>query len=94
VAITEEEVITLVKKFHDVVMLDKGTAAEQAVFFLHPEPRIFIPHGEDVTLRTNYEIHQKLMDEKHAPLDQWEIIPLSSQPERVRAKAPFTGKVV
>lgn len=36
-------------------------------------------------MQTNYEIHQKLTDEKHAPLDQWEIIPLSSQPERVRA---------
>ena len=82
-AITKEEIITLVKQFHDVVMFDKGTAAEQAAFFLHQEPRIFIPHGEDITLQTNYEIRQKT--EKHAPLDQWEIIPLSSQPERVRA---------
>jgi hypothetical protein len=85
VAITKEEIITLVQQFHDVVMFDEGTAAEQAAFFLHPEPRIFIPHGEDITLQTNYEIHQKLTDEKHAPLAQWEIIPLSSQPERVRA---------
>lgn len=52
--ITKEEVITLAKRFHDVVMFDKGTAADQAAFFLHPEPRIFIPHGEDITLQTNY----------------------------------------
>ena len=39
---------------HDVVMFDKGTADEQAAFFLHPEPRIFILHGEDITLQTNY----------------------------------------
>jgi hypothetical protein len=85
VAITKEDVIALMKKFHDLVMFDKGTATEQAAFFLHPEPRIFIPHGEDISLQTNYEIHQKLADEVHAPMDLWEIIPLSSRPERARA---------
>lgn len=84
-AITREDVIALMNRFHDVVMFDKGTAAEQAAFFLHPEPRIFIPHGEDISLQANYEIHQKLTNELHTPLDQWEITPLSSQPERVRA---------
>ncbi len=82
---TKEDVMTLMNKFHDVVMFDKGTAAAQAAFFLHPEPRIFIPHGEDITLQTNYEIHQKLTDEAHVALDPWEIVPLSSQPERARA---------
>jgi hypothetical protein len=85
VTIAKDEVITLVKRFHDVVMFDKGTSAEQVAFFLHAEPRIFIPHGEDITLQTNYEIHQKLTDEKHVPMEPWEIMPLSSQPERVRA---------
>jgi hypothetical protein len=70
VTITKEEVIRLMKRFHDVVMFDKGTAAEQAAFFFDPEPRISVPHGEDITLQTDYEIHQKLTDEKHAPLDQ------------------------
>lgn len=83
--ITKEEVIALMNKFHDVVMFDKGTGADQAAFFLHPEPRIYIPHGEDISLQTNYEIHQKLADELHVPMDEWEIIPLSSHPERVRA---------
>jgi hypothetical protein len=85
VAITKEDIITLMNQFHDVVMFNKGTAADQAAFLLYPEPRIFILHGEDITLQTNYEIHQKLTDEKHVPLEQWEIIPLSSQPERARA---------
>jgi hypothetical protein len=84
-AITKDEVIGLMKRFHDVVMFDKGTAADQAAFFLHPEPRIFIPHGEDISLETNYEIHQKLKNEMHAPFAEWQIIPLSSRPERVRA---------
>jgi hypothetical protein len=84
-AITKDEVLELMKRFHDVVMFQKGTGADQAAFFLHPEPRIFIPHGEDISLETNYEIHQKLTDEVHAPCGEWDIIPLSSEPERVRA---------
>ena len=35
-AITEDEVIALVERFHDVSMLEKGDAAAQAAFFLHP----------------------------------------------------------
>jgi hypothetical protein len=85
VAITQEEIIALMNSFHDVVMLEKGTAAQQAAFFLHPEPRIFIPHGEDISLQQNYEIHQKLVDEMHVPCAEWQVTPLSSQPERVRA---------
>ena len=84
-AITKDDVITLMKAFHDVVMFDKGTADDQAAFFLHPEPRIFIPHGEDISLQTNYEIHQKLTDERHVVLEPWDITPLCDEPERVRA---------
>ena len=84
-AITKDDVLSLMKRFHDVVMLDKATAAEQGAFFLHPEPRIFIPHGADISLQQNYEIHLQLTDELHVPLEPWDIIPLSSQPERVRA---------
>ena len=84
-AITKEDIIALMNRFHNVVMFDKGTAEEQAAFFLHPEPRIFILHGEDITLQENYEIHQKLTDEKHAPSDHWDITPLCSEPERARA---------
>ena len=84
-SITKQEIIDLMARFHDVVMFEKGNAESQAKFFLYPEPMIFIPHGEDVSLQTNYAIHQKLTDEMHVPLDQWEIIPLTDKPERVRA---------
>jgi len=84
-AITKQEVVELVKRFHDVTMLEKGTGEDQAAFFLHPEPRIFILHGEDISLQQNYEIHQRLVDEVHAVCDQWQITQLSNSPERARA---------
>jgi hypothetical protein len=84
-AISKDEVIALMNAFHDVVMFEKGDAAAQGAFFLHPEPRIFIPHGEDLTLETNYDIHQGLTDEKHIPLDPWNITQLCDASERARA---------
>lgn len=85
-AIAQNEVISLTERFHDVVMIEKGTAAEQAGYFLRPdEARIYVPHGEDVSMQANYEIHQRLTDEKHVPLGPWEITPLSDAPERARA---------
>ncbi len=36
-------------------------------------------------MQTNYEIHQKLTDEVHMPLEPWTITPLSETPERARA---------
>lgn len=84
-AILKDEIIALMKAFHDVVMFDKGTAEDQAKFFLHPEPRIFISHGEDISLQTNYDIHQNLTDEKHVVLEPWDITPLCDEPERARA---------
>ena len=84
-AITKDDVVDLMNAFHDVVMLKKGTAADQAKFFLHPEPRIFVPHGEDVSLQTNYEIHQQLEDETHAVMAAMDVVSLSDQPERARA---------
>jgi hypothetical protein len=83
-ASSKEEVLALVNAFHDC-STGKGTAAQQAAFFLHPEPRIFILHGEDVSMQGNYEIHQKLTDEKHAAIGTWDITPLCEAPERVRA---------
>ena len=84
--ITKDDVISLMNEFHDVVMRRKGTAAEQAAFFLNPdEARVFVPHGADLSLQTNYEIHQKLTDEVHIPLEPWDITALSTEPERARA---------
>jgi|SRR5437763_4106677 len=83
-AISKDEVVALMNAFHDVAM-NGGTAAEQAKFFLHPEPRIFVLHGEDVSLQANYEIHQRLTDERHIAGEEWKVTPLNDAPERVRA---------
>ncbi|HEY2870378.1 MAG TPA: hypothetical protein VGJ56_00575 [Reyranella sp.] len=82
--ITKDEVVALAVAFHDVVKTG-GTAAEQARFFLHPEPRIFILHGEDVSLQANYEIHQRMTDERHLVIEPWDVTLLSESPERARA---------
>jgi hypothetical protein len=97
VSITKDDVISFMNDFHDTVMLRKGTAAEQAAFFLYPdEARVFVPHGEDISLQSNYEIHQKLTDEVHIALDPWDITPLSDEPERVRASGAvyWEGRLV
>jgi hypothetical protein len=97
VSITKDDVISFMNDFHDTVMLRKGTAAEQAAFFLRPEEaRVFVPHGEDISLQSNYEIHQKLTDEVHVALDPWDITPLSDEPERVRASGAvyWEGRLV
>ncbi len=85
-AITKDDVIALMNAFHDVSMIKKGTAAEQAAFFLDPEhARVVVPHGEDLSMQDNYEIHQTLTDEVHIPLEPMDITPLSAAPERARA---------
>jgi hypothetical protein len=83
--ISREEVLALVNAFHETTMIKKGDAAAQAKFFLYPDSRIYILHGEDISLQQNYEIHQRLTNEMHVTLEGWEITPLYSQPERVRA---------
>ena len=96
-AITKDDVLSLMNAFHDVSMLQKGTAAEQAAFFLEPEhARVFVPHGEDISMQANYEIHQKLTDEVHVPLEPWDITQLSTAPERTRAVGAvyWEGRVV
>jgi hypothetical protein len=84
VAIHKDDFISLMNAFHDVVMFDKGSAEDQAKFFLHPDPRIIVLHGEDISMQTNYEIHQRLTDEKHIVMDDWQVSQLCDQPERAR----------
>ncbi len=89
-AITKDEVISLMNEFHEVAMVRKGTAAEQAGFFLHPdEARVIVPHGEDISMQANHEVHQRLTDEVHVPLEPSDITMLSTEPER----AHFIGAV-
>jgi hypothetical protein len=71
------------------VQIEKGDAAEQGKFFLHPDPMIFLPHGADVTLQKNHEIHQGLSDERCVNLQPWDFQATCTDPERARA----TGNV-
>ena len=95
-AITEDEVLALANRFHEVVMIAKGNAAAQGAFFLHPEPRICVPHGEDLSMLANYEVHQRLTDEMHVPLRPWNVTPMCGNPERARAVGAvyWQGRVV
>lgn len=89
-AITKDEVITLMNAFHEVSMVRKGTAAEQAAFFLRPdEARVIVPHGEDISMQANYAVHQELTDEVHVPLEPSDITMVCTEPERAR----FVGAV-
>ena len=87
-AISKDEVIALCNRFHDMTMIEKGGVAEHRKFFLYPDSRIYIPHSADLTFQMNYEIHQRLTDEVHKPLEPWKIISLCDDPERVRAIGP------
>lgn len=95
-AISLDEVLDLMSRFHDVVMIDKGDARAQGEFFLYADPLIYVPHGEDLSLQTNYEIHQRISDELHVPLESWEITQLSESPEKARAVGAvyWQGRVV
>ncbi len=82
-AITKDEVISLMNEFHEVSMVRKGTAAEQAAFFLRPEEaRVIVPHGEDISMQANYDVHQLLTDEVHVPLEPFDITAVSTDPDR------------
>ena len=83
-SISRADIVALADAFHHCSMIAKGTAAEQAKFFLHPGPRIIVLHGEDLSLQKNYEIHQTLTDEMHRS-EEWDVTPLCDQPERARA---------
>ena len=96
-AITKDEVISLMNDFHEVAMVRKGTAAEQAAFFLHPdEARVIVPHGDDISMQANYEVHQLLADEVHVPLEPLDVTMLSAEPERARSvgAAYWEGRLI
>lgn len=60
----------------------------QQKFFLHRDPILFLLRGEDMTLQQNYELHQKLTDEKHWSVG-WDVTHLCDKPERARAVGAF-----
>ena len=85
-AISLEEIFDLSTRFHHVVGIEKGDAAAQAEFFLHPDPIIFVEHASDLTLQANYETHQGMTDESFVHLEPWDVVQLCDEPERARAK--------
>lgn len=88
--ISLEEVRALGERFHHVVGSEKGDGDAQAAFFLHPEPRIIVAHGEDISMDGNWTIHQRIVDERITWLEPWDLCQLSDEPERARA----TGAVL
>jgi hypothetical protein len=88
-AITLDEALDLVTRFHHLTQIEKGDAAAQAAYFLYPDSIIYVPHGGDLTLQKNFEIHQGLTDERCVNLSPWDFQNTSASPERAR----ITGNV-
>jgi hypothetical protein len=84
-AISLEEILDLSARYHHLVGVEKGDAAAQAAFFIHPDPIIFVEHASDLTLQANYEIHQGMTGEEFLHLEPWNVTQLSEEPERARA---------
>jgi hypothetical protein len=84
-AITLDEFLDLVTRFHHCTQIEKGDAKAQSEYFLYPDSIIYVPHGADLTLQKNYEIHQGLTDEKCVNLIPWEFENTSEKPERAHA---------
>ena len=82
--ITKDEIVALMKALHDTVTYQNGDAEAQGRFFLHPEPRIVIPRGADLTLQGSYEIHQKLTYEQHHMVEPFDVTQPCDSPEGAR----------
>jgi hypothetical protein len=84
-AITLDEVLDHATRWFDTVMIHGGSAAEQAVFFLHPHPRIFVVNvGASIDMEEQARLHRQWKNEVHR-LGSFIVTPLSRSPERVRA---------
>ncbi len=90
--ISLEEIFDLSTRFHRLVGIEKGDAAAQAEFFLHPDPMIFVEHASDLTLQANHETHRGITDESFVHLEPWDIVQLCDAPERARAKGGVLWK--
>jgi hypothetical protein len=84
-AIPLEEILDLGARYHHHVGVEKGDAAAQAAFFIHPDPVIYVEHASDLTLQGNYETHQGMADEQFIILEPWNVTQLCAEPERARA---------
>ena len=84
-AISLDEILDLGARFHHLVGVEKGDAAAQAAFFIHPDPIIYVEHASDLTLQANFESHQGMTDEQFFHLEPWNVIQVCVEPERARA---------
>ena len=70
-------------------VLSRGTPAEQAVFFVDPDSRLYmLETGELMTYQDNYNLHCQLKNETHA-LGDMALTVLNISPDRVRATGRF-----
>ena len=87
-AITVEEVRNFGDRWLTTVM-NRGTPAEQAAFFLDPDTRLYVQQGGVVmTFEDNYRVHCQLRNEFHQ-MGDFTVTPLNDSPERVLAKGVF-----
>jgi hypothetical protein len=84
-AISLDEILDLGARYHHLVGVEKGDAAAQASFFVHPNPVIYVEHASDLTLQANYESHRGMTDEQFFHLEPWNVMQLCEEPERARA---------
>ena len=91
--ISLDEIFELSTRFHRLVGVEKGNAAAQAEFFLHPDPMIFVEHASDLTLQANHETHRSITDESFVHLEPWDVIQLCDAPERAgQGRCPWKGR--
>src|SRR5271154_6248810 len=90
-AITRDDIAALTKAYLDCVMVRQEPPPRQQEFFLHQDPILFLLRGEDMTLQQNYELHQKLTDEKHWSVG-WDVTHLCDSRSGRVPSARSTGR--
>lgn len=86
--ITPQEVHEFADRWLTTV-LSRGTPAEQAVFFVDPDSRLYVLEtGELMTYQDNYNLHCHLKNEVHT-LGDLTLTVLNTLPDRVRATGRF-----
>ena len=86
--ITLKEVLEFGDRWLTTVM-SRGSGAEQAVFFVDPDSRLYVLEGgELMTFQNNYDLHSQLTNEIHI-LGDFTLTVLNISPDRVRATGRF-----
>ncbi len=81
--ITQDEIFAFGDSWFETVT-QFGTAKQQAVFFAHETPRIYVMNsGISIDMVEHEKLHQQWINEEHG-FGEFTITPLSKEPERVR----------